>query len=75
MLPLTKGKEFGREVFRRKQKEVMWHDPQYDSGSDYWSSHFLEEWEAALNHFVGDHQPPNKNKAERTAFYQCPTAR
>lgn len=43
MLPLPKGKEFGYEVFRRRQEAALWLDPQYDAGSTYWPARFREE--------------------------------
>jgi hypothetical protein len=65
MLHFPKGKKFGYEVSRRRQKEALWLDPQYDTCNTYWLARFHKEREAALNRFDGDHPPPKKNKAER----------
>lgn len=66
--PLPKGKEFAREVFQRRQKEAMWLDPQYNSRSPYRPACFLEDWQAASNHFIGEHHTPEKNKAKKIVF-------
>ncbi|KAK1664524.1 hypothetical protein QYE76_052683 [Lolium multiflorum] len=55
-----------------RQKEALWLDPQYNDGSAYWPVRFLEEQEAALNHFVGEHLAPEKNNVERIAYWSRP---
>jgi hypothetical protein len=73
VLPLPKGKEFGYVVFWRQQKEALWFDPQYDFGSTYWPVLFHEGREVALNHFDGEHPPPEKNKATWITFWSRPS--
>jgi hypothetical protein len=48
MVPLLVGKDFGHEVFHRRQKHGLCLDPKYDDDSDYWSTLFREERGAAL---------------------------
>jgi hypothetical protein len=38
--PLRKWKDFGYEVFRRRQEQTFWPDPKYDADSKYWTTLF-----------------------------------
>ena len=35
VVPMTPRKEFSYKIFRRRHKEVLWLDPQYDADSAY----------------------------------------
>jgi hypothetical protein len=58
--PLVISKDFGHEVFRRRQKHVLWLGVKYDADSGYWLALFREEQVAPPNRFDGEH----KNMAE-----------